>query len=67
MSATSSSKRAFVVEVMGGKCGYLATLAGLGAGASKVYIPEKGITLDDLKDDIKVFFSFPFFFFSFSF
>ena len=53
-SATSSSKRAFVVETMGGKSGYLTTLAGLGAGASRIYIPEKGIRLADLHHDVQV-------------
>jgi len=52
MSASSSSKRVFVVETMGGKCGYLTTLAGLGAGASKIYLPEIGIKLADLSTDV---------------
>lgn len=52
-SASSSSKRVFVVETMGGKSGYLTTLAGLGAGASRIYIPEKGIRLSDLHRDVQ--------------
>ncbi|KAJ3116750.1 6-phosphofructokinase, alpha subunit [Phlyctochytrium bullatum] len=53
LSATASQKRVFVVEVQGGNCGYLAVLAGLAAGATNVYIPEEGITIDTLQKDIK--------------
>ncbi|KAJ3215492.1 6-phosphofructokinase, alpha subunit [Dinochytrium kinnereticum] len=53
LSATASQKRVFVVEVQGGNCGYLAVLAGLAAGATSVYIPEEGISLDTLQKDIK--------------
>jgi len=53
-SATSSSKRVFVVETMGGRSGYLTTLAGLGAGASRIYIPERGIRLADLHQDVQM-------------
>lgn len=53
-SATSSKGRAFVVEVMGGECGYLATMGGLAAGASRVYIPEEGISLAMLAEDVEM-------------
>ncbi|KAJ3095844.1 6-phosphofructokinase, alpha subunit [Phlyctochytrium planicorne] len=53
LSATASQKRVFVVEVQGGNCGYLAVLAGLAAGATNVYIPEEGISIDMLQRDIK--------------
>ncbi|KAJ3393881.1 6-phosphofructokinase, alpha subunit [Entophlyctis sp. JEL0112] len=52
-SATSSQKRVFVVEVQGGNCGYLAVLGGLASGATTVYIPEEGISLDMLQRDVK--------------
>ncbi len=48
-----ASGRCFVVEVMGRDCGYLALMSGLATGAERVYLPEEGITLDDLRDDIK--------------
>jgi 6-phosphofructokinase 1 len=44
--------RSFVVEVMGRECGYLALMSGLSTGAERIYLPEEGITLDDLRDDV---------------
>jgi 6-phosphofructokinase 1 len=44
--------RCFVVEVMGYDSGYLALLSGLATGAEQVYLPEEGITLDDLREDV---------------
>ncbi len=44
-------QRAFVVEVMGRYCGYLAFMAGLAGGAERVYLHEDGITLDELSRD----------------
>ncbi|KAI8913669.1 phosphofructokinase domain-containing protein [Gorgonomyces haynaldii] len=52
LSANASRKRVFVVEVQGGNCGYLATLSGLTVGATSTYIPEKGITLSKLQEDV---------------
>lgn len=49
-----ASRRAFVVEVMGRKCGYLAMMSGLATGAERVYIPEDGITLEDLQHDVRL-------------
>ncbi|KAI9354855.1 phosphofructokinase-domain-containing protein [Zopfochytrium polystomum] len=54
LSATASQMRVFVVEVHGGNCGYLAVLAGLAAGAMNVYIPEEGITLAQLQQDVQM-------------
>jgi 6-phosphofructokinase 1 len=39
-STASSHQRAFVVEVMGRNCGYLALMGGLATGANFVVIPE---------------------------
>jgi 6-phosphofructokinase 1 len=47
-----ATRRVFVVEVMGRDCGYLALLSGLATGADRVYLPEEGITLDDLTADV---------------
>jgi 6-phosphofructokinase 1 len=49
-----ASRRCFVVEVMGHDCGYLALMSGLATGAERVYLPEEGITLDDLTADVRV-------------
>ncbi len=47
--AALAARRCFVAEVMGYDCGYLALMAGLATGAERVYLPEEGITLDDLR------------------
>lgn len=52
-SAQSSRRRVFVVEVMGGRSGYLAVEGGLAVGAMTVYIPEEGINLGRLDSDVK--------------
>ena len=51
-SASASRRRVFLIETQGGKCGYIATLAGLSVGAVAVYTPEEGISLDMLAADI---------------
>jgi 6-phosphofructokinase 1 len=48
-----AARRVFVVEVMGGDCGYLALMSGLATGAERVYLPEEGITLKDLQQDLE--------------
>jgi 6-phosphofructokinase 1 len=40
-STASSHSRAFVVEVMGRHCGWLALLAGIATGADYIFIPEQ--------------------------
>ena len=52
-SASSSRRRVFVVETQGGKSGYIATTAGLAIGAVAVYIPEEGIDIKMLAQDIE--------------
>jgi 6-phosphofructokinase 1 len=47
-----ASGRCFVVEVMGRDCGYLALMSGLATGAERVYLPEEGISLKDLENDV---------------
>lgn len=51
MSA-SASRRAFIVETMGRGCGFLPLVGGLAGGAEKAYLPETGITLAELEEDI---------------
>nr|XP_006821522.1 PREDICTED: 6-phosphofructokinase, muscle type-like [Saccoglossus kowalevskii] len=51
-SATGSKRRVFVVETMGGYCGYLATMAGLAGGADAAYIFEEQFTIKDLQGDV---------------
>jgi 6-phosphofructokinase 1 len=46
-------RRAFVVEVMGRYCGYLAVMSGLATGAERVWTHEEGITLATLEKDLE--------------
>ena len=50
-SAYANRKRVFVVETMGGYCGFLATLACLAGGADAAYIFEEKPTINDLQRD----------------
>ena len=52
-SASATRRRVFVIETQGGRSGYIATLAGLGVGASAVYTPEEGISLEMLAADVR--------------
>jgi 6-phosphofructokinase 1 len=49
--SATASRRAFVIEVMGRYCGYLAQMGGLATGAERVFIPEDGISLAQLAAD----------------
>uniref|UniRef100_A0A915I601 6-phosphofructokinase n=1 Tax=Romanomermis culicivorax TaxID=13658 RepID=A0A915I601_ROMCU len=53
-SATGTRRRVFIVEVMGGYCGYLATLAALASGADNAYIFEEKFSLDNIREDVRV-------------
>uniref|UniRef100_A0A668W4Y0 ATP-dependent 6-phosphofructokinase n=1 Tax=Oreochromis aureus TaxID=47969 RepID=A0A668W4Y0_OREAU len=48
-SAAGTKRRVFIVETMGGYCGYLATMAGLAAGADAAYIFEEKFDIKDLE------------------
>ena len=45
-SASSATKRVFVVETMGGYCGYLATVGALASGADAAYIYEEPSSIE---------------------
>jgi 6-phosphofructokinase 1 len=49
----SSHRRAFLVEVMGRNCGYLALMAGIAGGAESVVIPEAEVEPEVIVADIK--------------
>jgi len=53
LSASGSNRRVFIVETMGRRCGYLATMAGLICGADASYIFEEPITLKSLYDNVE--------------
>jgi 6-phosphofructokinase 1 len=44
----SSHGRAFLVEVMGRECGYIALMTGIAGGAEVVLIPEKEMPLEEV-------------------
>jgi len=48
-----ATNRAFIIEVMGRFCGYLALMSGLATGAERVYLHEEGVTLKDLQVDVE--------------
>ncbi len=49
----ASHKRAFLIEVMGRNCGYLALMAGIAGGAEAIVIPEYEMPPDKVADDIQ--------------
>lgn len=49
-STAASHQRAFVVEVMGRHCGYLALMGGLASGADWVLIPESPPNVDNWEE-----------------
>ena len=49
----SSHGRAFVVEVMGRNCGYLALMSGLAGGAEAIIIPELETNPEQLVQDVR--------------
>ena len=49
----SSHQRAFLVEVMGRDCGYLALMSGIAGGAEVVVIPEFEIDPEDISSAIR--------------
>lgn len=51
-SAQGTKRRVFVIETMGGYCGYLATLAGVAGGADAAYIFEEPFGIKELMEDV---------------
>lgn len=51
-STASSHSRAFVIEVMGRHCGWLALLAGIATGADFVFIPESPPKTEDWESEM---------------
>uniref|UniRef100_A0A8K9VBK1 6-phosphofructokinase n=1 Tax=Oncorhynchus mykiss TaxID=8022 RepID=A0A8K9VBK1_ONCMY len=52
-SAAGTKRRVFIIETMGGYCGYLATMAGLAAGADAAYIYEDKFGIRDLEMNVE--------------
>jgi 6-phosphofructokinase 1 len=51
--SAGAQQRCFIVEVMGRTCGYLTAMAGIAAGAERVYLHETGVDLARLQSDLK--------------
>jgi len=49
----SSHKRAFIVEVMGRNCGYLALMAGIAGGAEAIVLPEDPLDVEKLANEVR--------------
>ncbi len=49
----SSHDRAFIIEVMGRHCGYLAVVAGITCGAEYTLIPESPINIEKIAQSLK--------------
>ncbi|XP_008305889.1 ATP-dependent 6-phosphofructokinase, platelet type isoform X6 [Cynoglossus semilaevis] len=52
-SASGTKRRVFIIETMGGYCGYLATVGGLAAGADAAYIFEEPFDIRDLQANVE--------------
>uniref|UniRef100_A0A4W5QK03 Phosphofructokinase, muscle a n=1 Tax=Hucho hucho TaxID=62062 RepID=A0A4W5QK03_9TELE len=52
-SAAGTKRRVFIIETAGGYCGYLATMAGLAAGADAAYIYEDKFGIRDLEMNVE--------------
>jgi 6-phosphofructokinase 1 len=50
----SSHKRAFLIEVMGRKCGYLALMAGIAGGAETIVVPEYETSPETVAEEIRL-------------
>jgi len=52
-TTASSHERAFVVEVMGRECGYIALMSGIAGGAESIVVPEMPIGPEMVEDEIQ--------------
>ncbi|SFM41422.1 6-phosphofructokinase [Thermodesulforhabdus norvegica] len=53
-NTAGANRRTFIVEVMGRRCGFLALMSAMASGAEKAYLPEKGISLEELISDVRM-------------
>ncbi|XP_027697400.1 ATP-dependent 6-phosphofructokinase, platelet type isoform X2 [Vombatus ursinus] len=52
-SASGTKRRVFIIETMGGYCGYLASMGGLSAGADVAYIFEEQFDIRELQANVE--------------
>ncbi|KAJ6666614.1 hypothetical protein lerEdw1_020337 [Lerista edwardsae] len=53
LSASGTKRRVFIIETMGGYCGYLANMGGLAAGADAAYIFEEKFDIRELQGNVE--------------
>ncbi len=53
LSAMGSNRRVFLVETMGGYCGYLASMSALASGADHSFIPEEPFNINDIVREVE--------------
>lgn len=53
-TTASSHKRAFLIEVMGRNCGYLALMSGIAGGAESIVIPEFETPPEEVAEQIRL-------------
>ena len=53
-TTASSHQRAFILEVMGRKCGYLALAAGLAGGAEAITVPERKTNPEEIAETLRL-------------
>ncbi len=49
----SSHERAFLIEVMGRACGYLALMAGIAGGAEAIVLPEQNVDPEEIASELR--------------
>ncbi|XP_029444411.1 ATP-dependent 6-phosphofructokinase, platelet type isoform X5 [Rhinatrema bivittatum] len=52
-SASGTKRRVFIIETMGGYCGYLANMGALAAGADAAYVFEEPFDIRDLQANVE--------------
>ncbi|XP_038245141.1 ATP-dependent 6-phosphofructokinase, platelet type isoform X5 [Dermochelys coriacea] len=52
-SASGTKRRVFIIETMGGYCGYLANMGGLAAGADAAYVFEEQFDIRELQANVE--------------
>ncbi|XP_014346767.1 ATP-dependent 6-phosphofructokinase, platelet type isoform X1 [Latimeria chalumnae] len=52
-SASGTKRRVFIIETMGGYCGYLANMGGLASGADAAYIFEEPFDIRELQANVE--------------
>ncbi|XP_048367657.1 ATP-dependent 6-phosphofructokinase, platelet type isoform X2 [Sphaerodactylus townsendi] len=53
LSASGTKRRVFIIETMGGYCGYLANMGGLAAGADAAYVFEEKFDIRELQANVE--------------